>query len=440
MQKLQNRRQKIYNKRNPEIDKLVIEERKRVFEARGKDEVLLPDIIKIERYNQVAGPTGLVITDEGCVVYDTGYPTEGADRVKKIRTFTDKPFHTIVFSHGHRDHSGGVGAFLADAAQRGHPKPRIIAHENVIKRFDKYQMLRGRRAYISALQFPDMPTTPRKDDPELGLDFNYPDTIITDRLSFWLGGLNFEIYHALAETDDALWLWIPERKVAMIGDIIIGSCPNTGNPLKEQRFTLDWAEALERIAKKKPEYIFAGPGVLRGEAGQHVLLRTAKFLRFINNEVVRLLNEKYWIEDILDKITFPEEVLQDPWLVGTYGHPAFVIHDVYRRYTGWYDGNPSELFPLKSSIVMNELLKFVAPETLLAHARQLKKENKIQLALHIIDYVVQGTCNEKLLKATKLLKADLLEARGNEVPNFIARNIMRTSATILREEAKQIDN
>ena len=396
----------------------------------------MPDIIKIERYNQVAGPTGLVITEAGCVVYDTGYATEGADRVKKIRSFTDKPFHTIIFSHGHRDHSGGVGAFLADAEQKGHPKPRIIAHENVIKRFDKYRMLWGRRAYISALQFPDMQRVPQKDDPELSLGFIYPDTLVSDHMSFELGGLTFEINHSLAETDDVLWLWIPERKVAMIGDVIIGSCPNTGNPLKEQRFTLEWAEALEKIAEKKPEYIFAGPGVLRGEAGRQVMLRTAKFLRFIHNEVVRLLNEKFWIEEILDKITFPEEILQDPWLVGTYGHPAFIIHDVYRRYTGWYDGNPTELFPLKNSIVMKELLKFADSEKLISHAHELRKENNIQLALHVIDCVLQGTSDEKLLKATKLFKADLLENRSNEVPNFIARNIMLTSAKMLREEAK----
>ncbi len=409
-----------------------MDERKRVFEARGKDEVLLPDVIKIERFNQVAGPTGLVITDEGCVIYDTGYNTEGADRVRKIRTFTDKPFHTIVFSHGHRDHAGGVGAFLADAAQRGDPKPRVIAHENVVKRFDKYRMLRGRRAYISALQFPDMPQAPRTNDPELSPDFIYPDTTITNQMSFRLGGLSFEIYHEMAETDDTLWMWIPESKVAMIGDDIIGSCPNTGNPLKEQRFTLEWAEALEKIAAKQPEYIFAGPGVLQGEGGRQVLRRTAKFLRYIHDEVVRLLNEKCWIEDILDKITFPEEIIQDPWLVGTYGHPIFVIHDVYRRYTGWYDGNPTELFPLKSSIVMRELLKFAAPEKLLTHARELQQEKKYQMALHIVDFVVRGAADEKLVKAARLLKAELLEARAAEVPNFIARNIMRTNAAELK--------
>jgi len=413
-----------------------MEERKRVFEARGKDEVLQPDVIKIERYNQVAGPTGLVITDEGCVVYDTGYDTEGAERVKKIRTFTDKPFHTIVFSHGHRDHAGGVGAFLADAAQRGHPKPRVIAHENVIKRFDKYRMLRGRRAYISALQFPDMLQAPRPNDPELRLDFIYPDTPIKDNFTFRLGGLTFEIRHALAETDDTLWMWVPERKVAMVGDIIIGSVPNTGNPLKEQRFTLEWAEALETIAGKQPEYVIAGPGALRGEAGRQVMRRTAKFLRYIHDEVVRLLNEKYWIEDILEKITFPEEVLQDPWMVGTYGHPVFIIHDVYRRYTGWYDGNPTELFPLKTTAVMSELLKFAPPEKLMAYARQLQQEKKTQLALHIVDFVLYGASDEKLLKEAKLLKAELLETRAAEVPNFIARNIMKTSAAELKRTIK----
>ncbi len=413
----------------------LVNERKRVFGLREQDEQLLPDVIKIAHRHPVAGPSGVVITDEGLVVVDTGMPQEGAERVKAIRTFTDKPFHTIIYSHGHRDHSGGVWAFLEDAEKRGHTKPRIIAHANVKKRFDKYRVLKGRRNYSAALQFPD---DQRKAGVEIGQRAQfptliYPDTTFLDFIEFKLGGLTFQIYHNPAETDDTIWVWVPERKLAMIGDLIIGSAPNTGNPLKEQRYTLEWAEALEAILEKQPEIIIAGPGALQGEAGRMVLAADAQFLRYIHDEVVRLLNKEYWIEDILEKIKLPAEMQENPWLVGSYGHPTFVIHDVYRRYTGWYGGNPTDLFPLKSKLVNAELLKFIEPGKLIEHARSLQKENDTQMALHIIDFVVKGTENEGLLKESRLLKAELLEARAGEVDNFIARNIMRTSAGELRQ-------
>jgi len=125
-----------------------------VRKLRGKDEELAPDVIKIGRVLPVAGPTGVVITDEGLVVVDTGMPQGGADRVRRIRERTQAHFHTIIYSHGHGDHVGGVHAFLEDAEKRGHPRPRIIGHELVAKRFDKYRMLTGRRRYIGSLQFP----------------------------------------------------------------------------------------------------------------------------------------------------------------------------------------------------------------------------------------------------------------------------------------------
>ena len=403
-----------------------------------QDEVILPDVIKIAPVWPVAGPSGVVITDEGIVVVDTGIGPEGADRVRRIRERTDVPFHTIIYSHGHPDHVGGAAAFVEDAEKRGGPRPRIIGHELVAKRFDKYRMLAGRRRYITSLQFPGVVETPRAPKDETAspsFPFIYPDITFSDYMEFRLGGLTFELYHAPAETDDAIWVWVPERKVAMIGDLLIRSCPNTGNPLKEQRYTLEWAEALEKIADKKPDFIIADPGVLRGEPALEQCLKTAKFLRHIQDEVVRLLNDGYWIGDILEKVKIPAEMANEPFLAGTYGHPTFVVHDVYRRYTGWYDGNPSELFPSRSSDIGAEVVRFASPEQLVSRAKELQKEGKTQLALHVVDFAIRGTEDSGKRREALRFKADLLDARARQVHNFIARNIMRTSAGTLREEA-----
>jgi len=410
-----------------------------VRKLRGKDEELTPDVIKIGRVLPVAGPSGVVITEEGLVVVDTGMPQGGPDRVRRIRERTEAPFHTIIYSHGHGDHAGGVHAFLEDAAKRGHPRPRIIGHELVAKRFDKYRMLAGRRQYIGSIQFPspDMQQTERVlRQGNRPAPYVYPDTTFADYMEFKLGSFSFELRHAPAETDDTIWVWVPERKLAMIGDLLIGGCPNTGNPLKEQRYTLEWAEALEEIAEKSPDFIIAGLGVLRGSLARERCLKTAKLLRYIQNEVVRLLNERYWIEDILEKVKIPEEMASDPWLAGNYGHPVFVIHDVYRRYTGWYDGNPSELFPSRSSDVATEVTRLISTEILIERARELQIEGNIQLALHLVDFAIKGTGDALIQKEALLLKADLLDARAGSIQNFIAGNIMRTSAGILRQETE----
>ena len=126
----------------------------------------------------------------------------------------------------------------------------------------------------------------------------------------------------------------------------------------------------------------------------------------------------------------------DPWLVGAYGHPTFVIHDVYRRYTGWYDGNPSELFPSHSSTIAAEVTRLTGAEHLIERARELQQKGNIQLALHLLDFAIGGSDDASKRKEASLLKADLLDARANSIQNFIAGNIMRTSAAALRESVE----
>ena len=403
-----------------------------------QDEDIFPDIVKIAPSWPISGPSGVVITDEGIVIVDTGVGfREGQDRVQRIRERTNLPFHTIIYSHGHVDHVGGVPAFLADAEQRGHPRPRIIGHALVAQRLDKYRMLAGRRAYIASLQFPRPDRTPSTQQDWSSVPepvFVYPDTTFHDEMEFSLGGLTFEIRHAPAETDDAIWVWVPERKVAFIGDLLINGCPNTGNPLKEQRYTLEWAENLERIAEKKPEFVIGSGPVISGHDVEERLLNTAKLLRFIQDEVVRLLNAGCWIEEILEKVKIPEELTDKSYLRGNYGHPTFIIHDVYRRYTGWYDGNPSDLFPSLSSAIATEVLQFTSPEQVLARAHQLQQDGDIQLALHLTDFVIKGSEDGTRRNEAIRLKADLLDARAADTQNFIAVNIMRTSAGLLRDE------
>ena len=68
-----------------------------------------------------------------------------------------------------------------------------------------------------------------------------------------------ELRHAMGETDDATWVWMPRRRLAMVGDLIVSSLPNTGNPNKVQRYTLEWAEALGADRGAQARYRFARP-------------------------------------------------------------------------------------------------------------------------------------------------------------------------------------
>lgn len=398
--------------------------------AGGQEEECTPDIVWLG-----IGSSSVVITEEGVVFVDVPLGNRAGQRVvEAIRKRTQVPIHTIIYTHGHLDHTWGVAPLLSDAQERGHPKPIIIAQELVPKRFDRYQRLRGQHVHINRIQFA-IPEGEKVLPPQ----FFYPDITYSDAMQFKLGGLTFELYHYMGETDDGTWVWVPERKTALIGDLLIGGCPNVGNPFKVQRYTLEWAEALERVAGKNPDFVIPAHGpVRRGEEARQICLDTAKYLRYIEDEVVRLLNEGCWIEEILERVKIPEDLASKPWLAPVYGHPTFIIHGVHRRYAGWYNGNPSELFPAKSSEIAAEVVRLGRIEQLLQRASKLQQEGNIQLALHLVDFVIRGAENDSKRKEALLLKANLLDAKADAEPSFIARNIFRNGAQLVRKEASSL--
>jgi len=79
-------------------------------------------------------------TDEGLVCFDTSGHPKGPPVVEALRTWSTDRVDSIVYTHGHVDHVGGSGAFAAQAEAAGHAPPRVIGHEAVAPRFERYRM------------------------------------------------------------------------------------------------------------------------------------------------------------------------------------------------------------------------------------------------------------------------------------------------------------
>jgi len=379
------------------------------------------------------GNSTCIETDDGLAVVDACVRPMGPRLLQQIRSLSDKPIRYVIYTHGHFDHAFGVWALLEDAEQRGDPRPQIIAQERVPARFDRYVELAGQHDHINRIQF----ALPPQAKVAVREQFFYPDVLYRDAMDVRLGGLTLHLQHAMGETDDATWVWIPERRTVCTGDLFLWSCPNIGNPFKVQRYETEWAAALEAIAAREPEALAPGHGpAIRGAAAvRDACLDTARALRWLHGEVVRRLNAGMWAEQILAEVTaLPPDLADKPYLRPIYGCPTFIVHGLLRRYGGWFDGNPSHVFPASTQAVAAEVVTLAGAPALLERARALQQAGDAQLALHLVDFVLDGG-EASLARDAWQLKSQLLTARADAEPSFIARNILRNGAATAAERA-----
>ena len=61
-------------------------------------------IAVVEAFSHVWG----LRTDDGLVLFDTSSDALGESATRAMRGWTDDPVHSIVYTHGHRDHVGDL--------------------------------------------------------------------------------------------------------------------------------------------------------------------------------------------------------------------------------------------------------------------------------------------------------------------------------------------
>lgn len=403
------------------------------------------------------GNVGVLDTADGVLLFDIGTRVMGEPIFRSVRVATAKPVRYIVYSHGHFDHCFGYAPFQAEWIAKGWTPPVVIAHENAVRRFEKYRMLGPYHVWINAQQFGSLfgaksAKGSGAKDAITAQEVLNPTTLVRgqDPYRFSLGNNAVELTPAQGETDDALWMYLPESEVICAGDLFVSSFPNVGNPFKVQRYPKDWAKALEQMLKLDAQYLAPGHGPLitGRERVKEALLVTAEALNFVHDGVVERLNQGKWFEEIywemmeLFQTKYPAKLRNSPYLQPVYGCYQFAIHATYRLYHGWYDtGNPTDLFPAKRADVTREVLQVAGPDAetaLLKRATELFEAKNFQMALHLLDMVIQSDRKEDKVYQNQALtmKIKVLKRAADVEPSFIARNIYISAARRLQKEAQ----
>jgi alkyl sulfatase BDS1-like metallo-beta-lactamase superfamily hydrolase len=360
-------------------------------------------------------------TSEGLVMFDSGSFATAQMVHEAIRGWSEACLHTVVFTHGHVDHVFGLPLWEAEAVEKGWIPPRVVAHENMPARFDRYKLTAGYNAAINRRQF-------QIDDLTWPVDYRYPDRTYRDHDEFEVGAERFELHHAKGETDDYTWTWIPSRKTICCGDLFIWAVPNAGNPQKVQRYPREWSHALRAMAELGAEVLLPGHGlpVVGAERVNDALCDSAALLESLVEQTLALMNEGETLDTIIHSVAAPEELVSKPYLRPIYDEPEFVVRNLWRQFGGWYDGNPSRLKPAPDARLAEEVAALAGGgEKLAERALELAEAGELRLAGHLAEMAALASPE---LEAAQRARAEVNERRAEDATSTMARGVFSAAA------------
>ncbi len=386
---------------------------------------LADGVALIESFSHVL----VVDSDDGLIAFDSSSAHSGPAVVESLRTWSDDAVHTIVYTHGHADHVGGSRTFAASAEARGEPIPRVLGHDRIDARFDRYEYTAGYNRIINMRQFGGAAKAAG-----VALDAGFlprgtlrPDVTYEHELRESIGGVDVEYHHCKGETDDHTWTWLPQHKMISAGDQFIWNFPNCGNPQKVQRYPVEWAESLRAMIAAEPELFVPAHGLpIAGRDRIRTCLDTvASTLETLVAEVIAAMNTGAYLDEIVHSVTVPEAALELPYLRPLYDEPEFVIRNVWRMFGGWWDGNPARLKPASDAAIGCEIARLAGGvDALIVRASELSGSGDHRLACQVIEYAAAA---EPESHAVHEARSTIYAARRAVETSLMAKGIFKSA-------------
>jgi alkyl sulfatase BDS1-like metallo-beta-lactamase superfamily hydrolase len=372
----------------------------------------LAEVADRTAFSAAFGNIGAFVTDDGLLLVDTGNQIMAGVNHERVRAWTDAALGTAVYTHGHIDHVFGLGPYEAE----GRGRPHVVAHELVPHRFERYRLTAGYNGVINQRQFqfaqPYWPT-----------DYREPDELYRDHHVLDVGGERWELHHDKGETDDATWVWNPDRRILCTGDLFIWASPNCGNPQKIQRYPREWAAGLRKMQALDAELLLPGHGlpIVGADRVHSALDRTAELLESLVEQTLALMNAGARLDEIVATVRPPAHLLDLPFLKPVYDEPEFVVRNLWRLYGGWYDGNPAHLKPAPDHALATELAALAGgASALAARAEALAAAGDLRLAGHLAEWAAQAAPDDAGVHA---VRAAVFGARAAEERSTMSKGV-----------------
>ena len=364
-----------------------------------------------------------------------------------------KPVGTVIYTHGHADHFGGVKGVVDEADVKA-GKAQVLSPSGFMETAVAENILAGNAmSRRSQYQFGTLlPPGPRGQvDTGLGkalargtMSLIAPtSTIDKPTEERTIDGVQF-VFRLVpgSEAPSEMLMYLPQFRVLNMAEDVTHNMHNL--------YTIRGAEVRDGNLWSK--YIDEARVAFGGKAevliAQHhwptfgqdrivdLLKKQRDMYKFINDQSLRLLNQGYTAADIAETLRMPASLEQEWSARGYYGTLRHNAKAVYQKYLGWYDANPANLNPLPPVAYAKKTVEYMGgADAVLARAREDFRKGEFRWVASAMSQVVYA---DPANRAARELGADALEQMGYQSEAGTWRSAYLVGAMELRNGVPKI--
>ena len=379
--------------------------------------------------------------DKGNIIIDASDSVFEAEKIYSL--FSQKnsnPIKAIIYTHNHGDHTFGTAFYVNNQDE----KPQIIAHEDTDYYVQRIMGIlnpiiteRSNRMFGTLLSDEDLINVgigPSLNVAKSPTGYIKPNVTFKDYLELDIAGIKIELFHAPGETNDQLFVWLPEHKALLPGDNVYKTFPNLYTIRgTTHRDVVGWVNSIDHMKNFDAEYLFPShtKPIIGNENIEEILTIYRDAIQYIHDQTIRLMNEGLYPDQIAELIKLPEHIANSPYLYEFYGTVRWSVKSIFNGYLGWFSGNPSELDPLSRKERAIRISKLAGGDKALLEQLYSAVENEdMQWALELSDHLITL---DYFIDDVKDLRKKALIYEGSRSSNPNKRNYFLTAALELNE-------
>jgi len=361
----------------------------------------------------------------------------------EFRKITQKPIVALIYTHNHGDHAFGGYGFVPDG------DVDVYAHETTSYYIDRLlsvtapsisprsqrmtgaMLPEGEDGYVHYGVGPFV---------EIGKPGHVskilrPNKTFSDRLEVVIAGVPVVLVHAPGETDDQLFVWLPEQRVLMPGDNLYKSFPNLYTLRgTHYRDVAAWFRSIDKMRTLRPAHLAPShTGPVSGEAEvMDILTAYRDGIQFVHDQTIRGMNQGLTPDELVETVVLPPHLRDHPYLVEYYGKVEWCVRAIFEGYLGWWDGNVAKLMPAPLHERAENMARLAGGrEQLYEAARAAVEAGELRWALELSDHLLRL---DPEWQAARQVRAEAARSLGRVQLNANARNILLTEALLVEGE------